>query len=116
MNEYIAYCGLNCEACEARLATVNNDDALRQRVAREWSELNGVEITVEMINCSGCRIPGIKTPYCDSLCPIRQCAMGKGLETCSGCPEMNSCEKLAMITGNNADALQRLKEEEFEQS
>ena len=50
MNEYIAYCGLNCEACEARLATVNNDDALRQRVAREWSELNGVEITAEMIN------------------------------------------------------------------
>ena len=71
MNEYIAYCGLNCEACEACLATVNNDDALRQRVAREWSDLNGVEIT----------------------------------------PEMNACEKLAMITGNNADALRRLKEE-----
>ena len=66
MNEYIAYCGLDCETCEARLATVNNDDALRQRVAREWSELNGVEITAEMINCSGCRIPGVKTPYCDS--------------------------------------------------
>ena len=38
MNEYIAYCGLDCEACEARLSTVNNDDALRQRVAREWSD------------------------------------------------------------------------------
>ena len=25
MNDYIAYCGLDCEACEARLATVNND-------------------------------------------------------------------------------------------
>jgi hypothetical protein len=112
MNEYIAYCGLNCEACEARLATVNNDDALRQRVAREWSELNGVEITAEMINCSGCRIPGVKTPYCDSLCPIRQCARDKQMETCGSCPEMNSCEKLAMITGNNADALCRLKEEE----
>ena len=109
MNEYIAYCGLDCEACEARLATVNNDDALRQRVAREWSELNGVEITAEMINCSGCRIPGVKTPYCDSLCSIRQCAMGKQIETCGGCPEMNSCEKLTMITGNNADALHRLK-------
>ena len=96
MNEYIAYCGLNCEACEARLATLNNDDALRQRVAREWSELNGVEITVEMINCSGCRIPGIKTPYCDSLCPIRQCAMGKQME-------------LGAITAHNADALKRLK-------
>jgi hypothetical protein len=52
MNEYIAYCGLDCEACEARLATVNNDNELRQRVAREWSELNDVEITAEMINCS----------------------------------------------------------------
>ena len=112
MNEYIAYCGLNCEACEALLATVNNDDTLRQRVAREWSELNGVEITVEMINCSGCRIPGVKTPYCDSLCPIRQCAMRKQMETCGSCPEMNACEKRAMITGNNADALSRLKEEE----
>ena len=111
MNEFIAYCGLNCEACEARLATMNNDDALRRKVAREWSELNGVEITTEMINCSGCRIPGVKTPYCDSLCPIRQCAMGKQMETCGCCPEMNVCEKLAMITGNNADALRRLKEE-----
>ena len=112
MNEYTAYCGLDCEACQARLATVNNDDALRQRVAREWSELNGVEISAEMINCSGCRAPGVKTPYCDSLCPIRQCAMGKQMETCGECPEMNSCEKLSMITGNNADALRRLKEQE----
>ena len=30
MNEYIAYCGLNCETCEARIATVNHDDALRR--------------------------------------------------------------------------------------
>ena len=112
MNEYIAYCGLDCETCEARLATVNNDDALRQRVAREWSELNGVEITAEMINCSGCRIPGAKTPYCDSLCPIRQCALEKKMETCGHCPEMEFCERLAMITGNDADALRRLKEEE----
>ena len=112
MNEYIASWGLDCETCEARLATVNKDDALRQRVAREWSELNGVEITAEMINCSGCRIPGVKTPFCDSLCPIRQCAMEKQVETCGSCPEMDSCEKLAMITGNNEDALHRLKEEE----
>ena len=105
MNEYIAYCGLNCEACEARLATVNNDGVLRQRVAREWSELNGVEITAEMINYSGCRIPGVKTLHCYSLCPIRQCAMGKQMKTCGSCPEMEFCEKLAMITGNNADAL-----------
>jgi len=109
MNRFIAYCGLDCESCEARLATVNNDAALRQKVAKEWSDLNGVEITPEMINCVGCRIDGVKTPYCESLCPIRQCAMGKGLETCGGCGEMERCEKLGAITGNNEDALKRLK-------
>ena len=25
MNEYVAYCGLDCKACEARLAMVNNE-------------------------------------------------------------------------------------------
>ena len=33
MNKLIAYCGLDCEACEARTATLNNDDALREMVA-----------------------------------------------------------------------------------
>lgn len=112
MKDFIAYCGLDCETCEARLATVNNDDALRQRVAREWSELNGADITPEMIHCTGCRIPGAKTPFCDSLCPIRQCAMGRQTETCGSCPEMASCGKLRMITDGNADALRRLRGDE----
>lgn len=51
MNEYIAYCGLDREACEARLATVNNDNELRIKVSKEWSELNGVEIAPEMKSC-----------------------------------------------------------------
>ena len=109
MNPYIAYCGLDCERCEARLATVHNNATLRQKVAKEWSDLNGVEITPEMINCVGCRIDGVKTPYCDSICPIRQCAMGKELETCGDCGEMKSCEKLGAITEYNADALKHLK-------
>ena len=65
MKEFIACCGLNCETCEARMATMNNDDTLRKKVAKLWSELNGVEITPEMINCVGCRIDGVKTPYCE---------------------------------------------------
>ena len=109
MKNYIAYCGLDCESCEARIATIHNDDALREKVAGLWSELNGVEITPEMIHCVGCRIDGVKTPYCESLCPIRQCALGRGVETCGGFGEMERCEKLGAITGNNPDALKRLK-------
>ncbi len=108
MKAYTAYCGLDCEACEARLATVNKDNALRRKVAAEWSELNGVEITPEMITCTGCRVPGVKTPYCDSLCPIRQCAMEKQIETCGDCAGMNSCEKIGAIIQNNPKVLKNL--------
>ena len=109
MKDFIAYCGLDCETCEARIATLNNDDELRRKVAKHWSELNGVEITPEMINCSGCRIPGVKTPYSDSLCPIRQCAIKKGFSTCGDCSELEACEKAAMIIRNNEQALNNLK-------
>ena len=81
-NKYIAYCGLDCEKCEARLATINDDNNLRIKVAKEWSKLNGILITPEMINCDGCRIDGRKTPYCESLCEIRKCALNKKLNTC----------------------------------
>ncbi len=44
MNEYIAYCGLDCETCEARIATANDDNELREKVSKLWSKLNEVEI------------------------------------------------------------------------
>ena len=110
MKQFIAFCGLDCEVCQARLATVNNDDELRRKVALEWSELNKVEITPDMINCTGCRIEGAKTPFCDSICPIRKCARAKGYNTCGDCSEMEACSKLSMITSNNKQALSNLKQ------
>ena len=109
MKQLIAYCGLNCEKCEAYIATQNNDNALREKVARLWSEMNGVEITPEMINCDGCRVNGVKTPFCDKYCQIRQCALVKAFETCGNCSEMESCLTVGMIISNNAEALSNLK-------
>lgn len=31
MKEMIAFCGLDCEKCEARIATINDDNNLRKR-------------------------------------------------------------------------------------
>lgn len=109
MKKLIAYCGLDCEKCDARIATLNNDDIMRESVAKLWSEYNGVQITPEMINCEGCRVDGAKTPYCDSLCPIRQCALGKGCETCGECAAMDGCQTVGMVTSGNAEALSNLK-------
>ena len=50
MRELIACCGLDCEKCEARKATMMNDDKLREKVAQDWFALNHVLITTEMIN------------------------------------------------------------------
>ena len=104
MKQLLAYCGLDCEKCDARLATLNDDQALREKTAKLWTELNGVEITPEMINCDGCRVDGRKTPFCESLCPVKQCASAKGVETCGACAEMESCPKVGMIIGNTPEA------------
>ena len=110
MDKMIAYCGLDCSKCEAYIATQNDDDELRRKVAKKWSELNNVEITPEMINCDGCRIDGKKTPFCESMCPIRMCILGKGHETCGHCSEIEDCSKLKMIISTNKEALERLRQ------
>lgn len=109
MKDLIACCGLDCEKCDARIAAVTDDGALREKTAQLWSKLNGVEITPEMINCTGCRMEGVKTPFCDGLCEIRKCAVGRGFATCGDCPDMELCKTLEMVTANNRDTLANLK-------
>lgn len=40
MKNMIGYCGLDCEKCDAYLATINDDQALREKTAKLWAELN----------------------------------------------------------------------------
>ncbi len=35
MKQLIACCGLDCENCDARIATINNDDKLREETAQK---------------------------------------------------------------------------------
>ncbi|HJJ36804.1 MAG TPA: DUF3795 domain-containing protein [Methanocorpusculum sp.] len=107
--KYIGICGIDCETCETRIATKNNDDALRREVAEKWSRLNNVTILPEMINCDGCRMAGKKTVYCEQLCEIRRCARKMGYETCGECARMETCGILGMIAGNRPEAIPNLK-------
>ncbi|WP_337606157.1 DUF3795 domain-containing protein [Claveliimonas sp.] len=47
MNKMIAYCGLDCEHCDAYLATMNDDQELRKKTAKLWAELNNVGAILE---------------------------------------------------------------------
>lgn len=110
MNELIACCGLDCGKCDARIATINGDNTLREKTAALWTKLNGVEITPEMINCTGCRTEGAKTPFCDSLCRIRSCVRENGHKTCADCKKMDGCQTLGCIVSGNMSALDNLKQ------
>ena len=110
MNKMIAICGLDCEKCDAYIATKNNDQTLREKTAKIWSELNNAPILPEHINCEGCRMDGKKTVYCDSLCAIRQCALKKGVATCGDCPEMEQCPTVGAVFAHNPQARKNLME------
>lgn len=54
MRQLIACCGLDCENCDARIATINNDDKLREETAQKWSVMNNTsEITPEIHKLHG---------------------------------------------------------------
>lgn len=92
----IGYCGLDCGQCPAFIATRNNDDALRLKVAEEWAKSYNAPIKPEHINCTGCQSTGIKTYYCDQLCEIRKCAIKKSVSTCAECSDF-SCSLLEKV-------------------
>ena len=108
MRDMIAYCGLDCETCDAYLATIHNDQALREKTAKLWAELNDFPILPEHINCEGCRTGGMKTVFCDKLCAIRQCALKKGVTTCGDCPELETCQTVGAIIADNPAARKNL--------
>ena len=108
-DKLIGCCGLDCEKCDARIATLNDDNALREKTAASWTKLNGTTITPDMINCTGCRLEGIKTPFCDKLCPVHNCVREKKLDTCADCKETEECKTLGCIAINNPSVLGRLK-------
>lgn len=109
MKKLIACCGINCGACDARIATIKNDDELRKVTAEKWrTAFNAPAITTEMINCTGCREEGVKFSHCE-LCEIRKCVNSKGFNTCGDCSDLETCNIVGGILKAVPDALVNLK-------
>lgn len=109
MNEMIAYCGLDCHKCGAFLATRDNDDEKRKKVAEFWSKEFGKEIKPQDINCDGCLTEnGNLFGYC-KVCEIRKCAKEKAVENCAYCNDY-LCDKLKAFYKMAPEAKIRLDE------
>ena len=92
MPEHIAYCGLDCSACDAFKASQAKDIEHMKQIADRWNRELNTEFTVKDIECDGClsqRISG----WCQSICAIRPCAEKQNAKTCAHCSEY-SCEIL----------------------
>ena len=110
MKELIACCGINCENCEARIATLLNDDQMRREVAAKWSEMfHASYLTPEMINCTGCRVKGAKFSHCETTCNIRKCVRSKGYSSCADCMEIDDCPIVGEIFRVVPDARENLR-------
>jgi len=108
-NNLIAPCGLDCESCDVRIATINDDNELRARTAEKWCRLNGTDtIKPEHMNCLGCMSEGVKTVFCTSMCRVRKCCLSKGFTNCAHCDVKRTCEDLSVFISNNADAYERI--------
>ena len=107
MPEMIAYCGIDCNACPALIATRTNDAALRAKTAAEWSKSFGHDFKPEQVNCAGCATAaGPHIGYC-SMCEIRKCASSRKLENCAFCAD-SGCATLAGFHKNSPEAKARL--------
>ena len=107
----IAYCGLDCRQCPVYIATRDNDDDARQRVAAEWTPIAmqhwaSEPLKVSDMNCGGCKsgdvFAGVPT------CPMRKCCSGKGLEHCGQCDGLDGCGMITGFLQENPEALPNL--------
>ena len=109
MEKLIACCGLNCAECEARIATIANDDKLRAETAEKWKVQYGApDIPIAAINCTGCLEPGVKLSHCEQ-CQVRNCVISKGYRTCAECEKLDLCEIVSQIHKFSPAALENLK-------
>ncbi len=88
----IAYCGNVCSDCGAYIATMKNDDKLRQAQAEKWTKEYNHPFKMEDINCDGCTMATPKTLGYLNICAIRKCGMAKGVINCAYCADY-SCAK-----------------------
>jgi hypothetical protein len=104
MKEFIACCGIDCENCDARIATIANDNNLREETAKKWREMyESANISVMSINCTGCRVAGVKFDHCNK-CDIRKCVEAKGFNTCGDCHEIETCSTVGFVLQHVPDA------------
>jgi hypothetical protein len=109
MRKMIAFCGITCTECPAFLATQQNDDEARHKVAETWSADYDADIRPEDINCEGCLSKTRRVfRYC-TVCEIRKCGQDKNVINCAYCDDY-VCETLKAFLEQAPNAQENLEQ------
>ena len=86
----VSKCGYRCDLCPAQESNLKSETD-KKIMCDAWNKYIGGSIEPEAISaCGGCQAEGNQG---DESCPVRPCAIGKGVETCAHCEEF-ACEKV----------------------
>jgi hypothetical protein len=108
MSRIIGFCGLLCDECPAFIATQNDDDTQRGKIAKQWTKEYKHEFKKEDINCDGCpNTEGRHVGYCN-MCEVRACAIEKNIKNCAYCSDYG-CETLGAFLDMVPQAKERLE-------
>lgn len=103
MNKMLGRCGYRCDLCAAR----SDDPEIRQKLVDGWRKYLGHQMyTAENVHCDGCMNEG---RLADKNCPVRPCAIEKGVENCTYCDEY-PCENLKDFISSREKFVKRLGE------
>jgi hypothetical protein len=113
VHERVAFCGLSCDSCPVRWATMEEDRAkqgrMRTVIAQKAREQYGMELQPEDVtDCDGCRTENGRLFSGCQQCAIRECAKHKNLGSCAMCGDY-ACEKLQKFFSTDPEAKMRLE-------
>ncbi len=96
----IAPCGIDCQVCDAYIATQTDNSAMREKMAQNYKEQYNKDIDPETLYCDGCVSDGRHIGFCN-VCQIRSCAFAREYQTCAECTDF-PCEKGSFIWTENS--------------
>jgi len=92
MSQLLSRCGFRCDLCLAHRSNVEAKPSNQQTLSDGWYKYFGFRIPAEDIICDGCMAENAR--LIDETCPVRPCAMQRGVANCAACPDY-VCDKLA---------------------
>lgn len=110
----IAYCGLTCDTCPIRLATLEQDKPkqkkMRELIAKQIRKQYGMDFLSENVtDCDGCQTNAGRLFSGCLNCEIRKCAIKKNIDNCAFCNDY-ACDLLEKHLSLDPSAIIRLEE------